>query len=207
MRYCRFGEISHKFCKREILWIWSSISRTVRYFELFQAQSWKRGFLLCARGSFCKTSCLMTWSPCPPLVYFLSGSSATSTTPSVLPSWLHLFDHDCLNHLACVAIGQIFEGHQDVWGQKVKRGKCGRFSLQYLADFDLWDIWKSGRQRGLWRTSWYLLAWDTQVIKEADVEAQIWQICLLKYLTHWNFMRYLKMKFTYHQKYIWTYKY
>ena len=47
---------------------------------------------------------------------------------------------------------------------------------------------------------------DTQVIKEADVEAQIWQICLLKYLTDWNLMRYLKMKFTSHQKYIWTYK-
>ena len=87
MRYCRFGEISHKFCKREILWIWSSISLTVRYLN-FSRYNLQKRVPSEHQGIILQNSFLMTWSPCPPLVYFLSGSSAASTAPDVLPSWM-----------------------------------------------------------------------------------------------------------------------
>ena len=85
----------------------------------------------------------MTWSPCPPLVYFLSGSSATSTTPSVLPSWMMMTTgFTSLTTMASTTWPVLPSDRslRDIMmsvrrGQKVKRGKCGRFSLQYLADF------------------------------------------------------------------------
>lgn len=65
---------------------------------------------------------------------------------------LHLFDHDGLNHLACLAIGQIFEGHHDIcyYGDnKLQEANVTDFYCNILQILDLVDISKSDRQRDL----------------------------------------------------------
>ena len=162
-RYCGSCMVSHDICNYEILWFWCNISQnlqppdivllvlyltksaTMRYCRFgkisFPGTILKKEGSYWAPGdSFAKLQVWWLWAPAPlgvlPVRVFGHQYSARcfAITADDDP-WLHLFDYNGLNHLACLAIGQIFEGHQDVWGQKVKRGKCGRFSLQYLADF------------------------------------------------------------------------
>ena len=93
MRYWGSGLISHKNCNHEISWIWCYISQNLQPWDiavlvkfLFQAQSWKKRVPTEHQGIHLQNFRFNDFEPLPPLVYFLSGSSATSTAPDVLPS-------------------------------------------------------------------------------------------------------------------------